>query len=108
MADLGTITWTGQSGKEYKYWIYDIGTTFTKAPGNYIFARKTETGTFSPIYMGQTEDLSERFDNHHKMPCIKKNGATHIHIHRNDNEKDRLAEESDLIAKWKRTSTCND
>ena len=40
------------------------------AIANYLFARKTEKGTFTPIYAGETGDISERFDNHHKMPCI--------------------------------------
>ena len=107
MADQGTITWPGESGQKYRYWIYDIDTTFNPAPANYIFARKTETGAFAPIYIGQTGDISERFDNHHKMPCIKQHGATHIHVHKSDDdEKIRMAEESDLIAKW--NPPCND
>jgi len=107
MAEAPTITWGGKSGKEYKYWIYDIGTTFTEVPGNYVFAKKAETGKFRPIYAGETEDLSARFDNHHKMPCIKENGATHICVHRNDDgEKARKAEEQDIIAQWH--PICND
>jgi predicted GIY-YIG superfamily endonuclease len=107
MADAPSMLWPGKSGKEYKYWIYTIGTTFTDKKGaNYIFAKETTKGSYKPIYIGQTDDLSERFDNHHKMPCIKRNGATHIHVHINTDESSRLKEESDLIEKW--NPICND
>lgn len=102
----GTYDWPGQSGKEYHYWIHKLGTNFKKVPGNYIFVRETEDNHV-PIYIGQTSDLSERFDNHHKMPCIKKNKATHIHAHTSsESEEKRLAEETDLVKRW--NPVCND
>ena len=101
-----TIIWKGQSGEEYRYSIYPIGTDFKGVPGNYIFARETEPGRHRPIYVGETSDLSERFDNHHKMPCIRRSQATHIHVHQNDGgPAARRREEADLIAKW--NPTCN-
>lgn len=102
-----TIIWEGASGTGYKYWIYPFGTTFSAAPGNYIFAKETKPQTYAPIYIGQTGDLSERFDSHHKMSCIKQNGATHIHVHTSSGkEEERLAEETDLLRKW--NTPCND
>ena len=106
MAGERTITWEGVSGKTYKYWIYEMGMTFKSAAGNYIFAKETRPGYFKTIYIGQTEDLSERLDNHHAMPCIKRAGSTHIHAHKNNDKAARLAEERDLIAKW--NPTCNE
>ena len=107
MADERTIHWEGKSGTKYKYWIYKIGTTFTAAPGNYVFAKETKPGTFEPIYIGETGDPSERFDNHHKMPCIRKYGATHIHVHTNaGGEAARKTEEADLVQK--QNPPCND
>lgn len=92
-----TVDWPGLSGKQYTYYVYKIGTPLKEAPGNYIFA-KVVNGRWSSIYIGETSDLSERFDNHHKMPCIKRNGATHIHAHvNNSGVSARRAEESDLI-----------
>ena len=100
-----TVNWPGQSGERYTYYVYDIRTKFNSAPGNYIFA-KLVNGRWSPVYIGETSDLSERFDNHHAMPCIKRNGATHIHAHRNDSGVNaRRAEESDLIRNFK--PSCN-
>ena len=92
--------WTGSSGQKYTYEVYPIGTNFRPVPGNYIFARYAP-GEWFPIYIGETSDLSQRFDNHHAMPCIKRNGATHIHVHENNSGvAARRAEESDLIRRW--------
>lgn len=102
-----TIEWVGQSKTKYKYWVYKIGATFKKAPANYVFAKETDPETLLPIYIGETEDISERFDNHHKMPCILENGATHICVHKSsDDKKVRCEEESDLIANYH--PICND
>lgn len=103
-----TILWHGFSGKEYKYWIYDIDyNSFDPVPANYIFAKETKPKSHDAIYIGETEDISERFDYHHKMVCIKRNGATHIHAHKSSKDKSvRVAEEQDLIRKWR--PPCND
>ena len=106
MGEERTIIWTGKSGKEYRYLIYEIGTDFRAVAGNYIFSKEDTPKSWVPIYIGQTDNLNERFDNHHKMPCIRRNGGTHIHVHTNERESDRLAEEKDLIAKG--ATPCND
>ncbi len=101
-----TILWPGRSGKQYKYFIYPLGTSFSAVPGNYIFSKETSPNHYRPIYIGETSDLSERFDSHHKMACIKRNGATHIHVHQtNGGVAVRRAEESDLVSRWK--PVCN-
>lgn len=98
---VATIHWAGISGKTYQYWIYPIGTDLSETPGNYVFAKEISPNRWTPVYIGETADLSERFDNHHKMPCIKRNGATHIHAHKSpENRTVRLAEETDLVNKW--------
>jgi predicted restriction endonuclease len=103
-----TITWKGASGREYKYWIYDIGyDKFDPVPANYIFTKETESRTHKPIYIGETGDITERFDYHHKIDCIRRNGATHINAHKSSSDKEtRCKEETDLINKWH--PICND
>jgi hypothetical protein len=96
-----TIMWPGASGKEYKYWIHSINTSFKDSPGNYIFSKETSRGYWTPIYIGETDSLKKRLSNHEKMPCVKRYGGTHIHAHTSSSdEKVRRAEESDLLAKW--------
>lgn len=107
MSDTKTIKWTGKSGKKYQYWIYLLETTFSANPGNYVFAKETKPGSWKPIYIGETKDLSTRFDDHHKADCIKREGATAIHAHKSSTTVNhRRAEESDLVARW--NTPCND
>lgn len=90
-------TWIGKSGQKYRYRIYPVRTDFKTVPGNYIFAKRKANGYWVPVYIGETGDLSERFDNHHAALCINLNGATHIHAHKSStNRQVRLNEETDL------------
>ena len=92
-----TAQWVGASGQTYTYYVHSWPTEFTdKRGGNYIFC-KIVNQKWKAIYIGETGNFSERFDNHHAMPCIERQGATHIHAHLNTNESARLAEEDDLI-----------
>lgn len=106
MSDPQTIIWTGQSGKTYTYFIHPIDTTFKEAPGNYIFAKESSPGRWTPVYIGQTKDLSDRLRDHEKEGCARRHGATHVHAHVNiAGESARLAEERDLLGRWK--TACN-
>lgn len=101
MSDPGFHVWTGQSGQKYRYAVYLFGTAFGPGPANYIFAREIRVGHYLPVFIGQTDDLSEPFDNHLAMQCIRLNRATHIHVrHAAQREELRRAERSDLIAVW--------
>jgi hypothetical protein len=96
-----TIEWDGHSGRNYKYWIFEIDYVFKpNQPGNYVFAKQTEAHKWRPIYIGQASDLGEGFDGHQKIQCIRDNGATHIHAHKNKKQENRLAEAVDLIDHW--------
>jgi hypothetical protein len=103
----GKILWQGKSGREYEYGTYPIGTSFKQVRGNYIFSKKTSSGYWVPLYIGQTKNLDQRLENHEKEACAESNGATHIHVHINtEDEKARLDEEQDLILRWQ--PPCND
>jgi hypothetical protein len=101
-----TINWPGKSGTQYKYWIGPIDASFKTEGGNYIYAKESQPGSWVPIYIGQAKNLSERLANHEKEASAKRNGATHIHSHTNGTETARLAEESDLLARW--STPCNE
>jgi len=107
MTEAPTIMWAGLSGKEYKYWIYPLGTSFKEEPGNYVFAKESRPNYWSPCYMGQAANLNRRLGDHEKEACAKRNGATHIHVHLTPGgETVRRTEERDLILKWK--PPCNE
>jgi hypothetical protein len=91
------IYWPGKSGNSYRYFIYNIGTNFKAVSGNYIFV-KASSGSRSAIYIGQTDDLCEDFENHPKMSCIREHGANQIHVRINKEFEDaRKKEVADLI-----------
>ena len=100
-ATTETVNWPGKSGRKYLYWVYKLPLNIRNDPGNYIFAKEISPGKWTPVYIGETKDLSERFDDHHKMPCIEQNGSTHIHVRVNkDGQRARRDEVANLIAEW--------
>lgn len=102
----GIIFWEGESGKTYRYEIYGIGTSFKDMPGNYIFTKKANFNQWLPVYIGETDSLKNRLPNHEKLPCVERNGGTHIHVHFSSSDEEiRCSEEVDLINKW--NPSCN-
>ncbi len=97
MADRPTITLTGKSKEKYKFWIFDMDYEFKAQPAVYVVT-KCENDSHTIIYIGETEDLSERFDNHHKADCFKKKGANRLCAKKVEGGEDARTEmETDLI-----------
>lgn len=99
-----TLELTGASGKKYTFYVYPYGQTFKAMGGVYAITRATPNSTggndHKIIYIGQTGDLSERFDDHHKESCFTRNQANRHCVLVEGNEKTRLAIEADLIAAY--------
>ena len=107
LTSRGTVNWVGESGKTYTYNVYDgvPGTGWSSNGGNYIFAKNTANGWVA-VYIGQTNNLSERLQpSHEKVACAERNGATHTHAHTQSNAQTRLDEETDLVRRYK--PVCN-
>ena len=91
------LYWSGASGKKYGYWSKKL--PFSCDPdqdGNYIFC-KVVNNVWVPAYIGQG-DINDRVNDETHYKCATGKGATHVHVHTNSVEKDRLAEEQDLLA----------
>ena len=102
-----TITAKGASGTTYTFYVYPWKTDFKPVGGIYMVLRKnTQNGNYSILYVGQTGDLSERFDYHHKKSCFDRNHKTHIAVRVESSEAKRLAIEKDLITNY--NPVCND
>ena len=98
MVQTQTFIWQGESGRSYEYELRTIGSTLPAVAGNYVVCGYNANGRFRAIYAGETGNLSERFDNHHKAWCIARLGATHISFHPNyAGEVARRTEEQDII-----------
>jgi hypothetical protein len=99
MGDLGIHLWTGQSGQKYRYTVYMYGTVFGPGPANFIYASETRPGQYQALYVGQTDDLSEPFEDPVAIECLRQGRATHIHVRHSDARAElRRAERSELIS----------
>lgn len=96
-----TLELVGASGRRYTFYVYPWGTLFKPQGGVYAVTRavanQTGGNNHTILYVGQTGDLSERFDQHHKEPCFRRNAATHLCVTTEANEQNRLAIEADLV-----------
>ncbi|MEW8089596.1 MAG: GIY-YIG nuclease family protein [Candidatus Thiodiazotropha endolucinida] len=109
MAKLATMALTGASGQQYNFNVYSIDTEFQSLGAVYYVSRRTmanQKGSHTEVYIGQSGDISERFENHHKAYCFHQHGANCISIHADDNEFSRLDKEQDLIQAY--NPPCND
>lgn len=110
MAKLSTVTFTGASGKTYSFNVYEWGTNFKKDYGAVYFVTKRikkAAGGYShtKIYVGQTEDLSTRFDDHHKQDCFDTHKKNCVCVHGEQDKDTRLEIEKDLVDKY--APVCN-
>lgn len=99
----------GASGKEYTFGIYSLDTSFKEVGGVYIFTKRVKNEnkySHTNIYIGKTDDLSTRFDNHHKAACINMEGCNCICVMKVDTKKDRTEYETDLLLA--NNTTCNE
>ena len=100
------ITLQGRSGATYEFQVYPWGTDFKPLGAVYAVLKLRTDRRYDVIYIGETGDLSERFDSHHKAWCFDRNGKTHIGVHLESSQSRRRVIEQDLIANY--TPPCND
>ncbi len=99
MAKIETILLKGCSGKAYSFDVYPFGTNF-KALGAVYCISKRQNNNHNLIYLGITDDLSTRFNYHHKESCFKRHNADCISIHLNSSEKEREIIERDILCNY--------
>ena len=95
------VNFRGASGRLYTdFWVFDLETTFNpNQPAVYVVMRD-EPQRYVVIYIGQTEDLAGRFEDHHKRQCMRRHSANRIAVKIVRDEADRLAIENDLITAY--------
>lgn len=101
MPALGQTSFRGRSGKKYRFKVYPLCTRIRKIPGLYVIASRSHdalTGhKHEVLYVGQTEDLSQPFDKHHKAVEFERYGANCICLHADESENSRVVKEQDLV-----------
>ena len=96
----------GGSGRKYTFGVYPYETSWKEIGAVYVVTKRTVKteggGNHDFIYVGQTENLKERHENHHKADCFEKHGANCLCVHVEEIEAKRLLIEADLIDghKW--------
>lgn len=98
MAKLATVTFTGQSGTEYRFNVYPRDTTFKDVGGVYIFSERDSQKRHTILYIGQTHSFEERrLKYHEKWECADPLGGNVICTRQVDNAERRRRIERDLI-----------
>ncbi len=99
----GTLVLTGISGRKHTFEVYEYGTNFGLVACVYTVTRQSPAGlgnSHTVIYVGQTENLGDRFTGHHKEHCFRSHRANRICVLRDNDERSRLAIEMDLVAAY--------
>lgn len=109
MAYLGTITLASSSGG-YDFTVYSIDHNFSSNAAVYAVTYQYQNPDDKKWwhivkYVGQTDNLAERFEGHHKADCFEEQKANCVCVHQESNEQTRLAIEADLIKAY--TPVCN-
>ena len=101
MAKLDTVTFTGQSGQTYTFRIYVWKHQFKPLGGVYVVTeRRMEPDhppTYAPIFVDQTDDLSQLFDDHPNRTCFEFYYANTIAVMAEPNETERGRIKEDLL-----------
>ena len=108
--EIGVVKFKGISGEDFNLAVYPISLTFDSIGAVYIITRRFKNThgkiKHKAIYVGETNDLSTRFTNHHKEKCFLKHQANCICTLYESNENTRLEIEKNLKIKYK--PICND
>lgn len=102
MTKLGTLKLTGDSGQTYAFDVYQSNANFNDGIACvYYVSKRTEKqdggGGHKAIYVGETEDLADRFSSHHKQTCFNNHDYNAISIHKVSSKDRRTEIEADLV-----------
>lgn len=110
MAKLGALTISSASGMLYEFRAYSWDSVFKAMGVVYVITKRVANrggrASHTYIYVGETADLSERFDNHPKLDCFKRHNANCICVHADANQASRLRKQAAILRAY--TFPCND
>ncbi len=99
---IDSITLSGASGAEYTLRIYVWETAFKAVPGVYVVASRdvdpNRSTSYTPIFVGTTDDLSTAFGAHPRSECFQMYLANVIGVVHQKDAAVRARIADDLIA----------
>ncbi len=99
MTDV-TSLWTGESGANYKFYVYERHPDVPARMGIFIYSKKNHEDLWVPIYIGHG-DMSVRCTKDLElMARIDAKGATTVHLRLNSSEVVRQGEVADLLKRY--------
>ena len=100
MTKIANYDVPGKSGTKYRFSMYKYPDDLESASAVYILTHRNVDaegkGKHTNIYVGQTSNLSERHEDHHKEECFQRRSANCIGILIEGDERRRLAIEADI------------
>ena len=99
---IGTLVFSGRSGKDYRFEVWPIETRFKPVAAVYIVTkREVTTGTFSradheQIFLGHTPDISSPLGPQTQLAWFNAKGANCICVYAAESEERRAAIKKDL------------
>lgn len=103
------LTLDGASGKQYIFDLFsfedfdELKDAFRALPAVYVFTRRSQVGdgfSHDLVYLGETEDLSSRFNAHHKKQCIIAHRANCIGLYGVSKNEDLKEIEADILSTY--------
>ena len=95
-----TCPWTGASGTDYIYYVFERHPDVPSRPGNFIYALKNPEGLWVPVYVGEGDLAVRGTGDPELIACVDAKGATHVHLRLNSRKQDREEEVRDLLARY--------
>jgi hypothetical protein len=106
MPSLGTTTFKGGSGHQYRFRVFPLGTRFRKISGIFIIANRQRDANgqyrHAIVHVGHTADFSQPLLAGDKTNDLVQEGANCVCVQSDGSEASRLEKERDLIARFAR------
>lgn len=106
MPSLGTTTFKGDSGHQYRFKVFPLGTRFRKISGVYVIANRQRDANgqyrHAVVCVGRTADFSQPLLDRDKAGDLTQKGANCVCVQSDGSETSRLEKERDLNARFSR------
>lgn len=87
----------GVSGEKYQFQLYTKSNSWNSSSGVYLILRDIGS-SYSPVYIGETENLKQRHSSHHKERCFNEHNWSHLAFLYEPSKGKRVYIEQDILS----------